>query len=671
VAATGSTTYRGYRYVRSLAAKRLPPAVRRRARHFLAGSEDARRYLAPSVSVEEFFRILDRRNVPYVVLRWFEALPQVDPGEDIDVLVADEHLEFLYTLLLTRPMRRDSQAFDVYSVSGLPGSDFNGVPYYPPRFARAVLADAVRCHDLYRVPSLEHHFQSLAYHALYHKGYASGLRVDGDPQRDPDGGPSAPDHYYEAVLADLAEQLGTPVLPSLDGLDEVLAREGLRPPMDTLERLVPGNPWIHDRFFADLPVVDPAWRGLAVFVLRERAEDQADLVGEELGRHGFEILEVVRLDPAQQDAASHHIRGGNWERGPWPVSGGGPSVYVVGYDVAPRLEAAGGPEANLRIREAKAKVREQLLHDIDPQSQYNPLHSSDNPRQGLDYLDLLADPELVARIRRQARDLTATCASPFPLLRYLAPDAPARRSRVALVEHPVHGPSVCKLYRPGAIRFFERELRARKELAGLPEVPGLLDHGDNWVLTPFYRDDRSQVLRSLPFAAAFDNEVQLRPEATRALAGFARALHERGMFILDLSTENLLSDPQAGLKVLDLEFLQEYAGPAPSLADCYSFHGVPAGHRSGYDEPQDVPMARGVGNSVFHPAVAGLPVARLLGRGRPTDTVRRSATQLGWYACLGVTRSYRTARSAAARSRWGRRSKRLVALAAAGLRRNA
>ena len=41
-------------------------------------------------------------------------------------------------------------------------------------------------------------------------------------------------------------------------------------------------------------------------------------------------------------------------------------------------------------------------------------------------------------------------------------------------------------------------------------------------------------------------------------------------------------------------------------------------------------LTRGVGNSVFHPAVAGLPIERLLGPGGRGDGPRRVATQLGW-----------------------------------------
>jgi hypothetical protein len=597
--------------------------VRRKARHVLVGSRGPRRYLASGLDLPRFFEILEQRGVSYVVLRWFESLPQVDPGEDIDLLVADEHLELVRTLLVARPANRRSQKFDVYSVSGLPGSDFRGIPYYPPRFARGVLADAEWLRGRYRVPSPEHHFDSLAYHAVYHKGYASGLDdgVGSDRPR------PASDHDYEEVLSKLAADVGLAVPATLDGLDLYLADKGLRPPMDTLERLVRRNPWIHDRFFESLPAVDPLWRGLAVFVLRERAEPLVDQATRELDRQGFEILEVIHLDAAQREAVSHRIRGGTWERGPWQVSGGAPSVYVLAYDAAPRVSTDDRSGANRRIPAAKADLRARLLHGVPLAEQYNPVHSSDNPRQALDYLEALGDPGVVERAHRLTSQLLGTVAFPYPVLR--AFPAGARRAQVAVVEHPVHGASVCKIFRPGAARFFERELRARTELRDLPEVPELLESGDNWLLMPLYGDDGSHVRRRLPGRS----DVQLTPQASRALARFARALHERGLFMLDLSTKNLLSDPVNGLKVLDLEFLQKYPDPAPSLTESYTFRGIPENDGS-YDAPLMSPRAllsERHGNSVFHPAVTGLPVEDLLRPQRPDRTVRGSVVQLGWY----------------------------------------
>jgi hypothetical protein len=638
--------------------------ARWRARHFLLGSEGARRYLSPDLTLPEFFARLEEHGVPYAVLRWFENLPEVEAGEDIDILIDDEHLDFVRSLLLPRPLRRDSQPFDVYTVSGLPGSDFLQVPYYPPGFARELLAGVDRVGGLYRVPNPEHYFVSLAYHAVYHKGYASGLRAglaeDDVPRR-------TSDHDYEAILGGLAESLGAPMVPTLATLDEFLAGLGLRPPMDTLDKLRSKNSWLFDRFFADLPPVEPVWEGLAVFVVRERAVEQLDLIAKEVDRHGFEVLDVVRLDEAQQKNAESQIRGGNWARGPWAVSGGGPAAYVIGYDVAPRLDPDdGGTHTNLRIPEAKAMVRDSLLAGLSGEQLYNPLHSSDNPRQSLEYLDVLEDPELLARLRSAAERLVATCAFPYPVVKMLGEHAPGRRARVALVDHPVHGRCVCKIYRPGAVRYFERELRARTEFADQSLVPGLLEHGPNWLLTPFYSDDGRHVERRMPLMTFYRDEVQLTAEAMRALAEFARALHERGAFILDLSTDNLFSDPQVGLKILDLEFLQDYAEPVTSLSRCYTYRGIPAEFTHKYDQPLDVPLTGdGVGNQVFHPAVAGLPVPAFLRPERPADEARRTATQLSWWGYFAASRASMNTAVTASRTTWGRRAKKVVKLAVA------
>lgn len=599
--------------------------VRRAALTFLHGpARSPRRYLPAGVDVTRFFELLAEHRVSYVVLRWFQSLPHVDEGEDIDILVADEDLDVVHGLLVARPPRGGSQKVDVYSVSGLPGSDFSGVPYYPPSFARRILANAVILHGSFRVPGLEDHFDSLSYHAVYHKGHASGLAAGGESDRPRD----TTDHDYEAVLARLANQLGTPLVPDLDTLDLHLHGKGLRPPLDTLERLLPRNPWIHERFFGDQPEIEELWRGLAVFVLRERAADQVEIAERELDRQGFEVLEVVRLDDGQREAASHRLRGGNWERGPWPVSGGAPSVYLIAYDVAPELSDTGaGRGINERIPPAKARLRDRLLEGVAPGARFNPVHSSDNGAQALDYIEALADPRQEDRTRALAQRLVDECTFPHPVLRSLS--AQARRAQVAVVDHPVHGPSVCKVFRPGAARFFERELRARTEFADLPEMPELLDRGDNWLVTPLYADDGSHALRVLPGPG----DVQLRPHASRALARLAADLHERNAFLLDLSTLNLLSNPTAGLKVIDLEFLQSYAEDRPALEESYTFRGVPAGSTQ-YDVPQRKWLTDRVGNAAFHPAVTGLKVAALLAPPSRVTEIRRVVVQQLWLARL-------------------------------------
>ncbi|MCF7550401.1 MULTISPECIES: hypothetical protein [Pseudonocardia] len=357
--------------------------------------------------------------------------------------------------------------------------------------------------------------------------------------------------------------------------------------------------------------VEPGvWRGLAVFVVRDVVAAALDEAVAGVAR-GLEILETVVLTRAQRSRLT-------------------PDAYalIVACDVTPPEGATGVRSVAQRVADVLDHTRRRLSPDGTPA----PLVDvSSGPREALAFLAALGDPDLPTRLLPRVQALTAACAVPFPLVGMLGGDSPGFRSRVALVDHPVHGRSVCKIFRPGADVSFQRELRARTELADLPEVPELLEHGPNWLLTPFYADSGAHVVRPLPGGLA-----QLHPHVVRDLVRFVRDLHERGRYVLDLSPHNLVTDPDAGLKILDLEFVLDYPAPQPEWEACWSLHGVPQALRSVGDGLPNLVLTKGVGNSVFHPAVCGLRRTQLLAPGRRRETPRRVARQLAWSAALGV-----------------------------------
>lgn len=367
-----------------------------------------------------------------------------------------------------------------------------------------------------------------------------------------------------------------------------------------------------------------------MFVIPQRA---AGLLEEAIAgiARGLEIFEVVRLDPARRDAVVAHLGRGRTSH----VPAGAPHTLVVACDVAPP------PGITARVRPTEVRLADvadytvkRLLRNVPAAQRYEAVRHTATPEQAMDLLAVLGDPGLPSRLLRQVGELGRACAFPYPVVEMLGGDSPGFRARVAVVAHPVHGRTVCKIFRPGATAYFRRELHARFALSDQPLVPALLEHGDNWLLTPEYGDDGRHRLRALPGLPGMD---QLRPQAVRALAELAVVMHRRGLFMLDLSPQNLMSDPRAGLKVLDLEFVMPYAdfpGPAPAIDAAWSFRGVPAPLRS-IDLPS-LALTRGVGNSVFHPAVAGLPVERLLGAPRPGDGPRRVLTQLRWWATMAT-----------------------------------
>ena len=242
--------------------------------------DTARRYLRPGLSLVDFFDELGRLGVRYAVLRWFETLPDVEPGEDIDILVADEDLPLIRPYLRSYLVPPGTQKFDVYSVSGLAGSDFHGVPYFGEDLSRAVVERSVLLKGRFRVPGDQDHFDSLAYHAVYHKGHASGLPENAAAEAPVTG----TDHDYARILEALAERLSLSVTVTLEGLDTYLAEKGLRPPLDTLDKLSGSNPWLQGRLEKLWGPADAGLPGLSVFVLRERARHLLDRLHTELQR---------------------------------------------------------------------------------------------------------------------------------------------------------------------------------------------------------------------------------------------------------------------------------------------------------------------------------------------------------------------------------------------------
>lgn len=592
-----------------------------------------RRFIPAQVSVDAFLTRLTRAGARYVVLRWFETLPRVAPGEDIDLLIADEDLPLVEPMLLARADGPRSQKVDLYSVSGLRGTDFAGVPYFTRQLAHQILEGGVLLRSKYCVPCPADHFLSLAFHAVYHKGESSGLPATaGDPLPAPN-----PDHDYHATLARLAAHLREPVDLTLDGLDRYLAGRGLRPAVDLLDRYQRRNAWLRRRLAEQRHDIGRA-AGLITFIVRDAGVPYLEEIQRIIARDGFELLQTFRLTEAEKARVRTSVRGGNWEAGPFPVSAGEPDTVVIAYDFNYRPDpAADGQLVNKNSTLAKRDMRRLVTDLLPPSGWFNPVHSTDNGWQSLETLRVIGRSGLDEEVTRQIGAIERDVELPWPVIRSLS--SKGRRARVMLVDHPQHGRVVAKIFRPGAIRYFERELMARRDLHGVGGVPALIDHGKNWLLTPLYSDTKAHVLRNLPGS----RQVQLTREAVLALTALVDALRSRHYFLLDLSTHNLVTDSAAGLLVIDFEFLQKYSAALPPPEDDYSVTGIAP------DADYDVPVYEkanqwhlGVRSSVFHPAICGLPARQLFGAPDRTGLrVKMAALQAWWWAAFALHRRWR------------------------------
>ena len=529
--------------------------VRRRKRR-----KSARYYVPHALGIRGFLERLSEERIRHVVLRWFESLPDLAPGEDLDLLV-DDDLEPIRAIFDEGP---GVQPCDVYTVTGLPGSDYRKMPYFPPRVSEAILAGAEPHRGMCRVPSAEHHFLSLAYHAVYHKGRRSGLAsTEGGigPNR-------RPEHDYASVLGALARKLGMDVRITREDLDEHLEAKGWRPPRDMLARLGPRDPWI--RRLVRQTACEPEDRGLGVFILRAEGLNRGGLAKlvAMLEHYGFEIVTTKILTPRESRYAAGLVRGGNWGRGPYKVSGGPPAAAVVTYDTEPLPMSFGRkrrfPQMNNARLLAKRNIRDAFNRDHPDREPCNVLHSSDNGHEALDYLQILM-PKLLGEIQTKTRQIRQAYHTGQPVFKTLT--RLGRRAKVELVEHDGRL-AVVKTFKPYQARYCRREADAMRRLSRtIPEIPPVLASDRYRVVYPYY-DDVLQYRR---------NSGKLFPLGVAKQAiGVLREVYEAGFALIDAHVENVLVDRAEGLKLIDFEFCYRYPRKPASFEKCYDVAGCPA-----------------------------------------------------------------------------------------------
>jgi hypothetical protein len=351
----------------------------------------SRRRLPEDWSPRIFITWANENGLRYVLLRWFENLPDLHPDEDLDILVADESVERLMSVVRERQKR--GVPCDIYSVTGVMRTKYKGIPYYPPHLAAEIL-DNTELHQGYiPVPSKKYHFLSLAYHSVFHKGPASDLSRDREEPRESTTSSSTNSHFY--ALRALRDELGLDVAIDFNSLAEYLGEQNWEPSPDLLRKLGETNEWAR-RLYAERADARESVDGIGVIVLRDWAVRNGWLprVLVHIQRIGMTILTVQELTGPTREIAFRFMRGGNWAASPlFPTDGGGPAMMISVFDPDPAPVATEDQEryphtSNGRLLALKRDLREMMNEGRKQKELVNTVHTSDDATEATYYLEV-------------------------------------------------------------------------------------------------------------------------------------------------------------------------------------------------------------------------------------------------------------------------------------------
>lgn len=531
-----------------------------------------RHYLSPDVALEDFFSDLNGRGLNYTVLRWHDKLPFSDLSEDIDLLISDNDLSAVQEIM---NKRIGIIPFDLYSTGGTPGSDFKNMAYYPPYLAERILQNRELWEGKFFIPSKKDYFLSLMYHAVYHKGEKSGIPVDEREMPDSE----IADHEYLQILQRLAAENDVELDElNLSYFHLLLEKEGWAPATDTIRKLSDGQEsWLQS-------VIRPSENDfekdgeIMVFVVREWAYNRG-LTGffiDWFEKRGLNLTGRIVLDEAKKKEAAKKLRGGNWGRGPFPTSGGVPAVLLVFYDYHPtQLDAKlknKYPYVSNPLYLLKEDLRAEINSVLAPDEKVNPIHSSDDEIEALEYIEAVS-PEFLEELKRIITDWDERYRTKETVLKDLSENR--RRAKVELIEYQGEN-AVKKTYRAGNDRFLEREKYVYGELSKeCVYIPKLLASGENYIIIPY--------LKTIRNSKNIHIKRHMLKSYKKEIWEICEFFYRKGYAVIDFHPGNLLITDE-GLKLIDFEFLYQYEKLPASSLESFDLMGFPE------DFDQDRPL---------------------------------------------------------------------------------
>lgn len=516
-------------------------------------------YLKKEYTLLDFFKEVNTRDINYTVLRWFDELPYVKPGEDIDILVAyDDYkvcMEYFTPFELS-----GGQKFDIYCSSFLDGSNYHNISYYPQDLAFKILSDSSINDNGVRSPNKISHKLSLLYHILFHKAERSGYSLYGTDSN------IMPEHDYKSVLNSMFDLK----VESLKEIFEILSRSDFLPNIDTMKKLsgiansCALRELISEYEREHYPVTFSG--SLSALVIREELKKNSNIYNKLFTCIEYEGLEILDIKENIDEEFSKNVRGNNWNKGPWPVSGGKPKEVVFVYNHSKESALTGDHfEIDKKIKSIKNYIRDYTSQVLSYNKTFNGLHTSDGSSESLEYAELICEEYKDSIIRKCLHfDEFENPLKGFKVIEEVTRFG--RRANVYKVYYD-NDVAIVKIYKNSHCTAFNRELELYKNVKS-KHLPKLLDYGCNYMVLEYINPDQDEVL----------NE-------TEQVDRFVMDMFASGYFNADTNDSNIIRS-KGCVYFIDFEFTNKYLNKA--LVDIpYEYAGIPIDEISHYHVPSN------------------------------------------------------------------------------------
>ena len=521
-------------------------------------------YINPDLGIQGFAETLKNNNVCHVFLHWFESQPLSEMvNNQINVLVSDQDIETARSLCLKRP---GTIPVALYSRSGLLGANYHGEPYLPPKITKKILERRTFGNGSFSIPCIEDQFLSLAYHVIHYEDRKFKWSRN---QKLYDINASVVEiSQYGEYLTKLAHELGITHQITLADLHQYLQNAGWIAPRENHERLIS-----HDEISADLvqnSQVDTEHGEIFVYLLSEIAiqRNLFPRIEQLLQWFGFEIIYSMHLPGTERKLAAQLLpRDWNKSSGDSQIYPEEPVYIIVAYDYNPR--------ALQKIDKRYPLVRNQhfffqfqisdiLVSEKLTDSQLNLFYSTQNQDEAWEYVRIIL-PDQLTNLKKDVKRRVEEYKTREIVFKSLSNHGV--RSKVEIIEFN-QGKAVKKTYQPGCEKYLQREKFVLQELG--PDcslIPSLLEAGENYIIMPYYED-------------TFSYSKRKTKKIPRRIAKKGLEVMEfffsKGYALIDFHPKNIIIDRQAGIKVIDFEYLYKYKTPPLCFLQSYDIVGIPA-----------------------------------------------------------------------------------------------